>query len=95
MKNSMIILICVLILAGCSGKQCIKVGGSYDGIDGNVEYCWDGTASDKAGVPVLKDSKGSESLILSKDSLADMLGETPSTKSLDKYSRLKAYIKGK
>jgi len=43
----------ILLLTGCSGKQCIKVGGEYQGVIGDVEYCYDFGQSKNNGVPTL------------------------------------------
>ena len=34
--------ILVIVFAGCESGGCIKVGGSYQGVAGDVEYCFNG-----------------------------------------------------
>ena len=48
-----LIAIFVVVFCGCAG-DCIRVGGSYDGIDGTLEYCFNGTETRSAGVPAFK-----------------------------------------
>jgi len=52
---------------GCTGRHCIKIGGTYEGIDGNLEYCWDEAKSADAGVPVLSGDSGTLFGFLDKD----------------------------
>ena len=54
-------------LGGCAGHHCISIGGEYEGVNGNIEYCWDIDKTKKTGIPVLKDNKGKENYIISKD----------------------------
>jgi len=52
-----ILLLCLLLIAmllsSCSGNHCIKVGGAYGDVGGEVEYCWDAKEAAESGVPVL------------------------------------------
>lgn len=41
MKNSLILIfLFILFFSGCNGNHCIKVGGNYEGVQGDFEYCW-------------------------------------------------------
>lgn len=51
------IFLLVLALAGC-GKHCIAVDGSYQGIDGKIEYCFDSQTSLQEGLPVFYGEEG-------------------------------------
>ena len=36
----------ILFFSGCStGKHCIKMGGNYEGVEGNLEYCFDSSGN--------------------------------------------------
>jgi len=67
------ILILILFATGCSGRQCLKVGGSYDGISGNIEYCYDSKASSQVGVPALVDSQGKTSYLLGEQEIEKLV----------------------
>jgi hypothetical protein len=65
-----IICIC-LALAGCSGS-CLRIGGSYNGIDGSIEYCFSQEKSDAVGVPVLEGDK-EDSYVITDDQVEKIL----------------------
>lgn len=65
---AIILIVVCLCLAGCSG-HCVRVEGTYEGISGGVEYCFDKAKSDKAGAPVFKDGKGESIFGIGKDTL--------------------------
>lgn len=46
----LLIIFAFVFLGGCAG-HCVKIGGKYEGIQGDVEYCFDSKESGKAGVP--------------------------------------------
>jgi len=48
----LILVVFVMVFAGCNGGHCIKVGGTYQGVSGDVEYCFDTGKSEGLGVPV-------------------------------------------
>jgi len=54
---TLVITLAITLLAGC-GRHCIAVDGSYKGIDGQVEYCFDYGASKVSGVPSFKNGEG-------------------------------------
>lgn len=60
---SIVVIVMCLFLFGCSGKHCIKVGGSYEGIQGDLEYCFDYVKSQEAQHPVYSNEKDSVVLI--------------------------------
>lgn len=71
-------LLACVVLAGCSGQHCIKIGGGYtydDGqkIDGNLEYCYDQRESEKNKTPVVKDANGKKYMLLSEDDARKIL----------------------
>lgn len=47
-----------LLFTCCAGQSCFFVEGSKDGLGGKVQYCYDPSSSQKAGVPVLSSSAG-------------------------------------
>lgn len=54
-----ILIVMVCIMFGCtSGKTCIKVGGSYEGVDGNIEYCYEPEQSKAIGMPCFTTQQG-------------------------------------
>lgn len=76
MKFLTIILVCVLILAGCTtGKTCVSVGGSYDGAAGNVEYCYEPVASKEIGFPYFKSSDGNGGVMLTESQANKILSK--------------------
>lgn len=66
------VAISLIAISGCSGRQCLKVGGSYDGISGNIEYCFDQDASTKEGVPAFSDIGGNKLYIITSGQLDDI-----------------------
>lgn len=56
MKHFVIILI-VATMAGC-GQHCVKVGGEYQGVDGEIEYCFSLDKSKEAGLPAFEGDNG-------------------------------------
>lgn len=53
MRTIIIFLVCVCLVGcagGCAG-HCIKLGAGYEGVAGEVAYCFDQAESDAAGVP--------------------------------------------
>ena len=88
MKKIMIIAILALLTA-CAGNHCIKVGGSYDGVTGELEYCYDETSSKETGITVL--SGDSEKAVLLNEKQVSKLLEkvAPEQKSLLNVSPMK------
>jgi hypothetical protein len=77
MRNIYIILILSVLLLACSGKHCIKIGGNYEGIQGDLEYCFDQHASAVIQAPILADQDGNPNIILnhqSVEAINEMLG---------------------
>lgn len=57
----MIISFAILALfVGCNGQHCIKVGGNYEGVNGELEYCFDAGKTQEIGSPVVSSSQGKE-----------------------------------
>jgi len=79
-----IVLVAFVVFSGCAGSQCIKIGGSYDGIDGNLEYCWGQKASEDAKTPVLVGEKTNLTCLTDTDmsALSALLGETGAAKKI-------------
>lgn len=68
-KNIILITITIFVMPvfqGCSGKHCVKIGGEYQGINGDLEYCFDNEKSKEVGVPVAKSESG-DSFLLSRE----------------------------
>ena len=60
MKNIIIICVLVFTFVGCTGQHCIKVGGNYEGVQGELEYCFDAGKTQEIGSPVTASSQGKE-----------------------------------
>ncbi len=64
MKTLFIIcIITAIVFTACSGQNCLSIGGSYEGAEGNLQYCWNEASSKEAGVPVLESANGNNYLI--------------------------------
>lgn len=85
MKNFIIIAI-IAILCGCSGMNCIKVGGSYEGAQGNLEYCWDSAKSEAASAPVLVSPSGESATIITESQAEKIIESTQNTQDNPKVS---------
>jgi hypothetical protein len=59
MKKILALVVFVLFAEGCSSPGCIKIGGSYGGVDGSVEYCFSQEKSSDAGIPAFEEKKPS------------------------------------
>lgn len=81
---AIILLFTVLSCIGCSG-HCIKVGGSYQGIQGDVEYCFSQEKSDKNGIPTLE-SGGLDKIVVDESTLDKLLGKIEGATSKEKKS---------
>lgn len=68
-KLLIILLVLCMFAIGCAGKNCIKIGGEYEGIDGNLEYCWNKKTSEKAERPVLQNKEGEKAVLLTTEDL--------------------------
>ncbi|RLD10037.1 MAG: hypothetical protein DRI56_03175 [Chloroflexota bacterium] len=55
--NRLIFSLLFFILIGCAGRHCIGVDGSYKGVDGQIEYCFDLENSKKSGVPTFRNGE--------------------------------------
>lgn len=64
----------VAIMQGCSGiNSCISVGGEYEGVQGNVQYCFSPKGSDQMGAPTYEGEKeGEEKVLLPKKDILDI-----------------------
>jgi len=54
------IIILALLVSGCVGQHCIKIGGAYDGVTGNIEYCFDEVKTKELSAPVINSSNGEQ-----------------------------------
>lgn len=67
MRLYLSLLLISVLLFGCgSGKHCIKIGGNYQGAEGEIEYCFDVEKSEEVGRPVLRDAAGQKFFALTK-----------------------------
>jgi hypothetical protein len=77
MKYLTILTLSILILSiciiGCTGQHCIKVGGSYQGVDGNFEYCWNSEKSNELQKPVLTGSDGKNIIGITEEDAAKII----------------------
>lgn len=64
MKLIMILMIS-LCFVGCAGggQHCIKIGGTYENVQGDIEYCYNAPQSKQSGVPTLDSEKGKAMLV--------------------------------
>lgn len=69
------LLILSLILFSCNTRHCLKFGGEYQGIQGDLEYCIDFLKTEEIGLPIIRDSDGIESVILNEQQVEILLGE--------------------
>ena len=69
----LIALLCMLLIASCSGGKCIKIGGNYGDATGNIEYCWDQTASEKEGTAVTTDPSGNKLFGIGEEDIKKLL----------------------
>lgn len=72
---SIIIVLSLLIfvLCSCAGQHCIKIGGNYEGVEGNLEYCFDFKSSEKIDMPVLEGIGGQKLLAVKIEELEKLL----------------------
>lgn len=54
----LLLLIVAVIFSGCSGQSCIKVGGEYSGVNGELEYCYSPDKTQQNGAPTLESAQG-------------------------------------
>jgi hypothetical protein len=74
----------------------IKVGGSYNGIAGEVEYTFNPSKSQEAGKPILDDSTGKTNVIVEESELMklwDMVKGTVGLSLKDKKPTLAEIVK--
>ena len=75
-KNSWILVLIFalvfMLLFGCSTPGSITIGGSYDGVSGNITYNWDGAKTKDAGLPVFTDDKGNSVAIVGENDLSQI-----------------------
>lgn len=59
-KTIIIVAVLIVLICGCGGQHCIKVGGEYKGITGNVGYCFNAKETANSGVPTFIEKDESE-----------------------------------
>ena len=80
-KNIVILVLSVLcfvfvfLLAGCAGQHCIKIGGNYEGVQGDIEYCFDAKATEELKAPVIKGSDNVDFIGISKKEASEIIKE--------------------
>lgn len=72
------IIVGMLLLAGCGGSHCIKVGGTYQGVAGNVEYCFSEEKSASNKLPTLE-SGGTTQVIVDEGALDKLISKVEGT----------------
>lgn len=67
--KSFVLIAITIILPACGGasRHCISIGGEYDGVQGNVEYCFDKEQSKQEGIPTFTNPDGKSYLIPEED----------------------------
>ena len=91
MKSLVYCFFIPMIVIGCAGN-CIKVGGSYQGIEGEITYCFNAEKTASVEMPVMDSSEGEELIGLSLNEIDKLLtdiekaeykkAETPTARSL-------------
>lgn len=67
MIKILLCLICITFCA-CAGKHCVAIGGTYDGVQGTMEYCFDAKATDSNdGVATLIGPDGKQNYLINED----------------------------
>jgi len=78
--------IAILMCVGCAG-DCIKMGGTFEGISGELEYCVDKGKSKTEGTPVLTAPSGEKLFSVGETFLDQILSildtEEPGAKSVN------------
>lgn len=64
MKFLFLSLFVIVMISGCGTGSCIKIGGSYQGISGDIEYCFNGQKTEAVGRPVLENTKDASQSLL-------------------------------
>ena len=80
-----VLIVVMFVLSGCSGYQCLKIGGGYMGAEAEIEYCWNIEKSKAAGVPVLSNSEKGDLYAMPEKDILDinkMLGTGAGIKAL-------------
>lgn len=52
------LIVIVMFFVGCAGQNCFKVGGDYQGINGNIEYCYSPKDSESEKTPTFDSATG-------------------------------------
>jgi len=66
----LIVVFGLALLCSCAGQHCITIGGEYEGVQGNVEYCFDKEQSKQEGIPTFTNTEGKSYLIPEEDIIA-------------------------
>lgn len=101
------VIFSTLLFTGCQNGGCIKIGGSYQDYDGNIEYCFDKEKSQSAGEVVLAKTNESgekeeiygmtgDEISSIVDELLGVVGKLDKEKQpTPKINRLREYLKEK
>jgi len=88
MRLSQITLFFLLVtITGCAGSHCIKLGGNYQGIDGDIEYCFSQEKTEKNGLPTTETNE----VLVDESVLEKLLSKAEGPKPLENKS-LKARL---
>lgn len=92
MKYLLVSVLALSILSGCNAKHCIKIGGTYDGINGNLEYCYD--QQSKEARPVLEAQNGSKLIVLTEQDAQKIVSKIePQAKNEKSLSQQTAFVR--
>lgn len=77
MRNIIFLAFLVLCLSviSCTGKHCLKVGGNYEGVNADLEYCFDAGSTSAIGSPVVVDNSGMKYIGISEKEVAEIMKE--------------------
>lgn len=89
--KQMLILLMMLILVSCNARHCIKIGGEYDGIDGSLEYCYDGAKTEELGIPAFSTDDGKTAILVSERQAKLVMLRKDNSLQISKYSAKQAF----
>jgi len=69
----LVLFVIMMLLVACSNvEQCISLSGDYKGINGQIDYCWNKAASEKAGTVILDGSDGAQLIGIDEEQLKEV-----------------------
>lgn len=87
----LIFLIAIVSLPGCGYNHCIKLGGGYNGVEGEIEWCYSPVKSQAEGRPILENEEGEKLVGLTETDVStvlDMVGDKLGEKAKDLMGKI-------